>query len=156
MKKCVVGMACALAVAFMAAPRTQAQTESKTKIKTEKGNLVTYTGCVETGGETRSYVLDHVVPIGRTMTETKGTSGTVVSTTTTYALVPGEKVELQQHVGHKVEVTGVMVPAGKGDTKIETRTKSKQGTEETKTEVERGAYPQLRVISVKHLAESCS
>jgi hypothetical protein len=127
-------------------------TESKTKVKAEHGKTVRYTGCVQTGTETRTYILENVVPIAKT--ETTGTAG--ATTTTTYALVPEGKVELQQHVGHKVEVTGVLVPAGKGETKYKAKTKGEGSEQETKGEVKRGPTPQLRVIAVKPLAESCS
>ena len=127
-------------------------TESKTKIKTDDAKTMTFSGCVQTGTETRSYILQNVVPI-RTTTEVTGTGGTL--TTTSYALVP-EKVEMQEHVGHKVEVTGVVIPAGKGDAKIETKTKTGGTEEKTKTEVDKGPVPQLRVISVKTLADRCS
>ena len=127
-------------------------TESKTKIKTDDAKMMTFSGCVQTGTETKTYILQNVVPI-RTTTEAVGTGGTV--TTTSYALVP-EKVEMQEHVGHKVEVTGVVIPAGKGDAKIETKTKTGGTEEKTKTEVDKGPIPQLRVISVKALADRCS
>ena len=127
-------------------------TESKTKVKTEDAKTMTFSGCVQTGTEARTYILQHVVPVSTT-TEAIGTGGTL--TTTSYALVP-EKVELQEQVGHKVEVTGVVIPAGKGDSKIETKTKTAGTEEKTKTEVERGPMPQLRVISVKTLADRCS
>jgi len=127
-------------------------TESKSKIKTDDAKTMTFTGCVQTGTETRSYILQNVVPI-RTTTEAVGTGGTV--TTTSYALVP-EKVELQEHVGHKVEVTGVIIPAGKGESKVETRTKTGGTEEKTKAEIDRGPVPQLKVISVKTLSDRCS
>ena len=63
------------------------------EIANSQMTTVTYTGCVQTGTETRSYILDKVVPVDRTtMTEATGTSGTSTTTTTTYALVPGEKI----------------------------------------------------------------
>jgi hypothetical protein len=134
------------------------ETTTRTTTKTEKGDksqVVTYTGCVQTGTETRSYILDKVVPVGRTTTV--GPTGTTYSTTT-YALVPGEKVEFQQFVGHKVEVTGVMVPAG--ESKTETRTKiEREGAPDThikeKTKSDH-AMPQFQVTSIRHLADSCS
>ena len=82
-------------------------TETKTKIKTEHGKTMTYTGCVGST-ETRTYVLQNVTPVSRT--ETTTASGTTVSTT--YSLVPEGTVELQQNVGHRVEVTGVLIEAG--------------------------------------------
>jgi hypothetical protein len=142
-------LGCALALYSPARAQTS---ESKTKIKTEHGKTVTYTGCVGSGTETRSYILQNVVPVSTT--QTTGTGGT--TTITTYALVPEGKVELQEHLGHKVEVTGVLIPAGKGDAKFRVKTKTKGGEEETKGEVERGPMPQLKVISVRPLAESCS
>jgi hypothetical protein len=133
--------------------QAQAQTsESKTKIKTDDAKTMTFSGCVQTGTDARTYMLQHVVPVSTT-TEPVGTGGTV--TTTSYVLVP-EKVQLQEHVGHKVEVTGVLIPAGKGDSKIETRTKTGGAEEKTKAEIERGPVPQLKVISVKTLADRCS
>ena len=88
--------------------------DSKVKSKTRTdgdATPVTFTGCVQSGSETRTYILDKVVPVSRTTTtETTGTSGEVTRTSTTYLLVPGDKVELQSHVGHKVEVSGVLIP----------------------------------------------
>lgn len=150
----------ALTVACTAALYAQEGTvKSKTKVKGDDVKAVTYTGCVQTGTESRSYILDKVVPVGRTTrTEATGTAGEVTrTTTTTYALVPGERVELQSMVGHKVEVTGVLLS---GDTKTETKTKvEREGAKDTtmkdKAKTENG-MPQLRVTSVKHLADSCT
>jgi hypothetical protein len=146
----------AVGCASMLQVATRAQTsesKTKTKVKAEHGQTVTYTGCLQTGTETRTYILQNVVPVERT--ETTGTAGTM-TTTTTYALVPERTVELQEQVGHKVEVTGVLIPAGKGKTKYEAETKSKGSEEKTKGEVERGSMPQLKVVSVRPLAQSCS
>jgi hypothetical protein len=143
----------ALGCASMFALQTHAQTsESKTKVKAEHAKMTTFTGCVQTGTETRTYILQNVVPVSTTATT--GTAGTL--TTTTYALVPETKVELQTQVGHKVEVSGVLIPAGKGEAKIKTRTKTGGTEQETKSEIDRGPMPQLKVVSVKPLAESCS
>jgi len=72
--------------------------------------------------------------------------------------VPAEKVELQQHVNHKVEVTGLMIPAG--DSKTETKTKvEREGAPDTTTKEtvkSENAMPQFRVISIKSVAENCS
>ena len=72
-------------------------------------------------------------------------------------LVPGPQVEFQEFVGHKVEVTGMMVPAG--DSKSKTTTKvEREGAPDTKTvettKTENG-MPEFRVMSIKHLADSC-
>jgi len=72
-------------------------------VKGDDVKAVTYTGCLQTGTESRSFILDKVVPVGQTTrTEPTGTSGEVRrTTTTTYALIPGERVEFQNMVGHR-------------------------------------------------------
>jgi hypothetical protein len=149
----------ALSIAFAAGMHAQeSAVKSTTKVTGDDVKAVTYTGCLQTGTESRSFILDKVVPVGQTTrTEATGTSGAITKTTTTYALIPGEKVELQQMVGHKVEVTGVLIS---GDTKMETKTKveregEKDVTTKDKTKTE-NAFPQLRVTSVKHLADTCT
>ena len=154
MSRLIVGLT--FATVFAVAAQAQ-ESRTSTVVKGDDGaKTVTYTGCVQTGTETRSFVLDHIVPISRTTTQTAGTSG--VTTTTTYALVPGEKVELQSMVGHKVEVTGMLIPGGSSETKTRTKIERENAPDteikqKTKTE---GAMPQFRVMSVKNLAESCS
>ena len=156
MSRCIAAIA-AIGLATTITARAQETVKSQTKV--EGGKSVSFTGCLQSGTEVKTYVLDHVVPV-RTTVETKGTAGTTVETKTTYILVPGEKIELQPHVGHKVEVTGVLIPAG-ADAKIETQTKiEREGARDTKekekTKIEGAATSQLRVTSIKHLAESCT
>ena len=152
---------CAVALGFAFAISVHAQqttVKSQTTTKADDVKVVTYTGCVQTGTEKQTYILDKAVPVARTTTsETTGTSGTTMTTTTTYMLVPGEKVELEKAVGHKVEVTGMLIPS---DSKVETKTKiEREGAPDTtikeKTKNE-GAWPQFRVTSIKQLAESCT
>ena len=76
-------------------------TESKTKIKTDDAKTMTFSGCVQTGTEARTYILQNVVPV-RTTTEAVGTGGTM--TTTSYALVP-----------EKVRAAGACRSQGRGD-----------------------------------------
>jgi hypothetical protein len=53
-------------------------------------------------------------------------------------------------------VTGVAIPAGEGDAKIKTETKVPGSREQTETKIAKSDTPQFRVISIKHLAETCS
>jgi hypothetical protein len=147
-----LAIACALGLAAQAQEST---TKTETKVKTDDAKMVTFSGCVKPGAEAKAYILEKAVPVRRTTTEeTTGTSGVVTTTTTTYALVPGESVELTGDIGHKVEVTGMMVGGETKETKTTKETASGTRTEET---VKRdGALPQFRVISVKHLPETCS
>ena len=86
-------------------------------------------------------------------TEVAGTGGSITTTSTSYILVPGEKVTLTSHVGHKVEVTGMMIPAG--ETKTKTKIEREHAGDTTIKEKTESDRPQFRVISVKELAEPC-
>lgn len=150
-----VAVGCALAIALNA---QDSAVQSRTEVKGDSGKMITYSGCVKTGTETQSFVLDKVVPLGQTTDVTTSGNVTTTTTRTSYLLIPGEKVTLQQFVGHKVEVTGMMIPAG--ESKTETRTKIERDNapdvtikEKSKSDTD---LPQFRVTSVKHLADSCS
>jgi len=145
-----LAFACAVGLAAQA-QETTTRTETK---KTDDTKMVTFSGCVKPGTEAKAFILEKAVPVRKTTTEeATGTSGVVTTTTTTYALVPGESVELTGDVGHKVEVTGMMVGGETKETKTTRESASGTRTEET---VKQGALPQFRVISVKHLPETCS
>ena len=146
----------ALALGCLAMTAHAQDTTVKSQSKTTGGDArtVTYTGCVQTGTEPNSYILDKVVPSSRTTTtDAAGTT----ATTTTYMLIPREKVEVQQSVGHKVEVTGTLITGGKVTTETKT-TENRDHAPDTKTreKVEtRGSLPQFRVTSIKSLSERC-
>jgi len=154
MSRMFASFAVALGCAVALHAQDTTTTTTRTEVKGNEAKTVTYSGCMQTGTEPRSFILAKVVPVGKT-TEV-GTSGT--TTSTTYMLVPAEKVELQQHVNHKVEVTGLMIPAG--DSKTETKTKvEREGAPDTTTKEtvkSENAMPQFRVISIKSVAENCS
>ena len=103
--------AAALVCATIAVNAQDTTVKTKTKTEGDQAKMMTYTGCVGAGTETRTYVLDKVVPVTTTK-EVAGTGGAVSVTSTSYILVPGEKVTLQQYVGHKVEVTGSLSMSG--------------------------------------------
>lgn len=147
MKKFITAMTLAFGCSW-AVWAQDTRTETKTKVDTD-AKTIKYSGCLQTGTATKSFVLNQVVPVERI----SDSSGRV---TTSYALIPGPTVQFEQFVGHKVEVTGVMMSA---DSKVETKTKidNDKGPdttvkETTKTE---GGMPQFRVVSVKHLADAC-
>jgi len=153
MKRVIVAVTVASACALGLTVQAQ-EMKAKTEIK-GTAHTVTYTGCVQNGTEAQTYILDKAVPVNRTVSERTGTSGVVTTTTTTYAPVPGEKVELVKQVGHKVEVSGVMIPAGK---KVESKTKIEhEYSKDTKIKEKSkgGDMPQFRVTSIKQLAERC-
>ena len=130
--------------------------KSKTETNGAEAKTVSYTGCVGAGTETRTYVLSKAIPVTRT-TESVGTTGTTSVTETSYMLVPGPTVEVQEHVGHKVEVTGTLVPAG--DSKTQTKTKIEREdapdtTVKEKTKAD-NALPRFSVNSIKDTGERC-
>ena len=152
MRRFISTFAVALTSATMLAMHANAQsTETKSKVKTEHAQTVTYRGCVATGAS-QTYVLQNVQPIEKT--QTTRADGTI-TTSTTYALVPEGTVQLQKEVGRQVEVKGVLIEPGHGDAKITERTKTNGKEEKTTTEVDRGSVPQLKVLSMKPTGGSC-
>lgn len=151
--KNVAAIAIVLGFAFTSSAIGQ-DVKTKTKIKGDDAQTVTYTGCVAAGPQTRTFVLDKVLPVSQSTSTTTDASGaSTSSTTTSYALVPSDTVQITEYVGHKVEVTGMMVP--KGEMRSRTETKVGDDTvkkEETKSESD---LPQFRVISIRNLAETC-
>jgi hypothetical protein len=160
MTRSIAALAVALGCSCVIGVSAQ-DTKTTTTTKTEggKATTVTYTGCMQTGTETRSVVLAKVQPVSRTTETAVGTSGvtTTTTTTTTYALVPEEKVEFQTHLGHKVEVTGMMIPAGQSKTTTETKVEREDAPDTTSKETVKtnAPLPQFRVTSIKDLNESC-
>lgn len=150
MKRMICGFAAALAVTAVALQAQDMKTETKTKI--DEGKVATYTGCLATGTE-KTFVLQNAV----TVTETKADGSTVTS----YVLVPTGEINFQTNVGQKVEVTAMVIPRGDDKSTVRTETTTKvegQPTQktETKEKIEQKDWPQLRVVSVKHLADRCT
>jgi hypothetical protein len=144
-----------LAAAFVCASlAVHAQdTTVKTKVEGDKSKIVTYTGCLNTGVQTSTFVLDKVVPVTTTRTTgVAGTGGAITTTSTSYVLVPGEKVTLQQHVGKKVQVTGLLIPEGESKTKTKIEGSGGDTKVKTKTDSDK---PQFQVMTVKELPEPC-
>jgi len=141
-------------VALGCASLVHAQSDKvKTTVKTDDAKIVSYAGCVQST-PAHTYVLEHVAPVSKSTTVNADGSTT---TTTTFALVPEASVQLEPQVGHRVQVTGVMIPAGHGDAEIKTKTEVKGGKDiKTKTEIDKTSYTQFRVMSVKATGESCS
>ena len=149
----------ALALGSMTLAAHAQETTVKTETKSSGGAVqtVTYTGCLQTGTQTKTFMLDKVVPVTKTTT-VEGPGGSATTTSTSYVLIPGEKVQLQENVGHKVEVTGTLIPAGDVKTETTTRVEREEG-KDTKTRERtetRNAAAQFRVTSVKSLAETCN
>lgn len=154
MRRFITSFAFALGCTALVVNAQETRTRTETRTEGAQPQTVTYTGCVQTGTEAKTYVLDKVIPVTRTTTTETPTSSTTTSSTS-YVLVPGETVQVQQHVGKKVEVTGTLIPGG--DSRTETRTRiEREDAPDTRTRerVEtRNAMPQFRVTSIKTIGD---
>ena len=111
MRRFITSFAFALSCSALVANAQETTTKTETKTSGDSPQVITYTGCVQTGTQAKTYVLDKVVPVTKTTTTETPTSSTTTSSTS-YVLVPGESVTVQEHVGQKVEVTGTLIPGG--------------------------------------------
>jgi hypothetical protein len=155
MRRFITSFAFALACAGLVAQAQETKTRTETKSSGGQPQVVTYTGCVQTGTQAKTYVLDKVVPVTKTTTTETPTSSTTTSSTS-YVLVPGgDSVTVQEHVGQKVEVTGMLIPGGNTRTETTTRTDREDAPDsKTRTRVEsKNAMPEFRVTSIKPIGQ---
>jgi hypothetical protein len=142
--------------------------KSETRIKADDAKVMTVTGCLSGGPDV--YVLNNVsvAQVPGTTDDDKakkpvGTSGVAAS----YDLVSPQGLSLASHVGHKVEVVGVVVdPAKKGDddAKIQIKERTEVQREDapdskvettTKARIARGPSAQFAVTSLKSVSPIC-
>jgi hypothetical protein len=160
---------CLVALGLAAVPLSaqESTTKSTTTVKTDDAKVTTLTGCV--AGGPSSFTLTKVAAANTSSEKPSdapspvGTSGIASS----YTLSARGGVDLSEHVGKKVEVTGVAMPAaakGDDDAKISVseRTEVKRddapdekAESKSSAEVARGAAPTFAVVSVKMVAASC-
>src|SRR5688572_19646056 len=155
MKRFITSFAFALGCTALVANAQETRTKTEVKSSGGEAQVVTYTGCVAAGTEAKTYRLDKVVPVTKTTTTETPTSSTTTSTTS-FVLVPGETVQVQETVGKKVEVTGTLIPAGNIRTETTTRTEREDAPDsKTRERVEsRNAPAQFKVTSIKTIG-SC-
>jgi hypothetical protein len=114
----------ALALAFTA----PAQAQSSSNPDTSKS--MTLTGCLrEATGTTGEFELTNVSE--KSATGEKSTAGT-------FRLVPGASVSLKDHVGHKVEITGM-----------------KEAVTEKAPTTAAPAQDKIKVSALKHVSATC-
>ena len=155
MRRFITSFAIALGCTAIAVSAQETKTRTETRSSGGEAQSVTYTGCVHAGTEAKTFMLDKVVPVTRTTTTETPTSSTTTSSTS-YVLVPGgETVQVQQHVNKKVEVSGVLVPAGDIRTETKSRTE-REDAPDTKTRERsetRNAPAQFKVTSIKTIGD---
>jgi hypothetical protein len=148
--KLMFTFAAALGMAGMLAAQ-DVERKSKTTIIVEEGKEITLTGCVARQGDDR-FVLTHAA-------NQDGAAGS-------YTLVADEDdedevEELEEHVGHRVEVRGRAADKGSGKVKIKSKAEVEVGGDtrkrESTTEVEGDlqGFPFLSVKEYRMLATVC-
>ena len=157
---------CVLALFAAAAVHAQDTTiKSETRIKVDDAKVMAISGCL--GGGPTSFTLSNVVaasvPSQKDDRKTAGSAALLES----YALVPRDGVALAAHVGHRVELTGVVVPPatkGDDDAKIEVKEQTQVKRENapdskaettTKARIARGPEAQFAVTSLKMVSPVC-
>ena len=176
-------------LAFTVAAGAQDSTvRSRSNVKADDAQVVAMTGCLRQDQATRAYLLvgkvtaagENVRTEEKTKTDIDSDKATVRSRTTTkaddgavaadgggsvYALVPRAGVDLASQVGHRVQLSAIIVEPGKGDADVriddKTRVDQENGRDtssrsKTKVELPRGAIGQYTVVSVKSAGGTCS
>lgn len=141
---------CSIVVLGLSGTMAYGQTiekKSKTKITVEDGKDVTVIGCVSRSAEGAF-----------TLTQVANEDGALG----TYTLVGEDADDLEELVGHRVEVKGKAADRGTGKVKIESKSEVDAGAgdsrkRESKTQVEGDlqGLPFLGVKSVRSLASVC-
>jgi hypothetical protein len=147
----LLGLWFSFATLSLASVESAQQGPAKTKTGGGNDATVVVTGCLDDGGYGGHYFLTNA-RTGERPESASTASQTVRGVGTTYNLVEGG-VPLQAHVGHRVEVTGVMDPVGKAPKK------GKQTAAPTKSDKDvataRAMNATLTVKSVRMVSTSC-
>jgi hypothetical protein len=139
----------ALGLAAGAAAAQDVESKSRTKITVEEGKDVRVTGCVTRSPE-GAFILSNAA----------GKDGVLG----TYTLVPkdDDDDDLEELVGHRVEVEGKAADKGTGRVKIETKSEVERGggdtrKRESETEIEGDlqGLPFLGIKSIRSLSSVC-
>ena len=135
-------LACCIAFA-VAAQAPSAETKGQ-------GKDVTLSGCLQAGTEPNTFTLKNV-----TYTQAAGSETTppeLAKVDTEYRLAAAANVNLKNHVGHKVEVTGMFT--GHKTDKPE-HAKPAETERDKPAVTERASLSQFKVKSLKHISPSC-
>ncbi len=163
--------AAAIAFAFAISASAQAtnpqptppeQKTTKTQKMSSSGKAVTLTGCLREGDTPNSFQLDNVQMSGATSekaTKEHGTTGTPPGMASSemgiVRLVGAGNVNLKEHVGHTVQVTGLMTGRGMAKEKPSSPTSDTMGPTGTSGTPKPEEHT-LNVRSLKHVSETCT
>ena len=133
-----LALSCGLAFALAAQnPAGGTKSQDPSGGSKSQAKETSLTGCLEAGTVPNTFVLKNVSAETSAGSEAKPTE--LAKTESEYALTPAGKVNLKDHLGHKVEVTGVILAQKQG----------KRGGSDT-TPMSR-----FRVKSVKEVSTDC-
>jgi hypothetical protein len=129
MKKTFAALCVSGALAFASGAFAQTASSSNPDEK-DMSKGMTLTGCLrEATGTTGEYELTNVSE--KSATGEKSTAGT-------FRLVPGASVSLKEHVGHKVEITGM-----------------KEASTAEKAPTTAAGQDKIKVSALKHISPTC-
>ena len=157
------GAACAAALVVEASAQSVRAISSSVQDKMGGGKMelmdTSHTGCVESGDEPRQYVLTHLTKSKDHMSQEamskdsmgKGDIGA------TRLIISSQSVDLGEHVGHKVTVTGTAADTpdamGKDSMRKDTMAKDSMAKDSMAKDSTRSAA--FRVKTLKMIASSC-
>jgi len=178
MKKTLITMFMLLAGSLALTAASQSQDQPQMDNPPAQGQMsqdhITVTGCLEQGTSPNTYVLNHAMRSNATssysgqndqnmdmpsndqnqaMNPSDQDNNSQMPTeearteNNSYVLIPdtSSKVDLKSHIGHKVEITGEMMRDGS------TTNEMSQSQSSTQT----SGQPEIRVMSIRHIAETC-
>jgi len=167
MKRTLTGLCLAAAASMVMTVSAQSgtmggSTETKETKKSDKS--MTFTGCVEEGQTPGTYKLTKATTAGMSTGSgtsgsgtSTGTSGSMSSEMTTFELVPASGVELKNHVGHQVQVTGTIDKKDAAGTSGSGTGTSGSGTTASGMSGQSSGMDQkLKVKSLKMISTTCS
>src|SRR5262245_29681657 len=157
------GAACAAALVVAASAQSVRAISSSVQDKMGRDKMelmdTSHTGCVESGDEPRQYVLTHLTRAKDHMGQeamSKDSMGNG-SMDTTRLIISSQSIDLGEHVGHKVTVTGTAADApdamGKDSMRKDTMATDSMAKDSMAKDPTRAAA--FRVKTLKMIASSC-
>ena len=141
----LVGLGLVVALASWAGSGIQAQGAAQDA----KAKTTTVTGCLAKGADATTFTLSDAMPATADKEQSKESATS--SEKRTYAVVVKDtSLKLENHVGHKVTLTGTLDESAAG------APKAGAAPEATGTSGKGGAMPNLSVTALKMVSPSCT
>lgn len=165
-------------------PQTDEQSNPSAHSQTSS-DRITVTGCLQQGTSPNTYVLNHAMPSnasssygGQTdqdqaradmnqnqnnpdmnmpsdQNQAQMPSEEARTENNSYVLIPGSNVDLKSHIGHQVEITGKMMEGGTTTRSSQRSTTPTGQMSQSQSRTESGNQPEIKVMSIRHIAEAC-